>query len=1362
MESAEGSQHESSHDPDGDHIKVTSSQLLEVKDTHEKQSRDNGAKVMAETGSAQDDVMNDHRQDQHAEKTQLDHEADKSQALFGDQRQRHEYGIDRHAVAQGKHHIVPTSQGQDVLHMNCGLTEDNLTVTQGRQSLEALMTLNQSLNQTEEGKQPAFDTRVVVSQFPITTRVSHKHRKLIVKDYEYQVELHAKNLRLAMQAHSNLVQQCRDLLSHTEINLPDLYQYRIRLEDAMLTITDHFNALGKLSLEESKIFESNVDACKIDNRLMLHNVTESIRHIENTKHVHDRPSCQSRHSSNSSRSNPGSVHSSCSSQQHSCASNASSQKSSRDIILEAATKAAEIQAKLQYIEATEMHRVALEKLSLMKDFAVEKAKIDTIQALDRESFVNLSNVECINTVSTPKVDHISLQRLTSDQSRLVNKETIKHGVSYKTTALDGKVSSVDRMWLTGNPTLNHSLDPTAVEFVPQSGKAISQRGNVSCQSQSNHVSTEQSICEAVKTLSDIATVSRLPIPEPGVFCGDALEYPSWRTAFQTLIENKRIDPAEKVYYLKRYLGGKARESVEGYLLIPTCDSYNAAMSLIDKRYGGSFVVAQAFKSKIEQWPKIGPKDASALQRFSDFLSQCEVAARTNSSLRVLNDDIQNRAMLTKLPDWLVNRWARVVHASLEEHNVYPSFPEFVCFLRREAEIACNPITMLQGSNLTGNVGNVTSSHIGHRHANGKTFNTVLHDKSCMLCGNNDHSLNVCEEFKSRSLEDRKAFVKENKLCFACLRSGHMSSSCISKLTCTICSKTHPTSLHGFIRMKPADKTHHPTDEVDISAKGDDDSIEVSKNEIATGNSFLATNQSSNKSTMVVPVYVSSSQNSQTEILTYALLDMQSDVSFIDTGLMHKLNVGSVDTKLLLSTMTADKMMMCCKVVSGLVVRAYNDNQCIDLPPMYTHDNIPADENCIPTPSLADAWPYLKPMAGELMPKGKFGIGLLIGYNCPRALVPREVIASQGNGPFALRTDLGWGVIGMVNSRNNDGCTLMLKSHISLKTSGEEIICCCDICKCFSKKEGYTGSSPKSSMDDKRYMQTMQGESTKTDDNHFHMPLCFRDKHVVLPDKVSEVDRLQGIVKCFIHDSKYCCDHKVIQDLELMRTAESVSESEVDDRAIDIHPHRGIYSPYMSDNLELLRNGNRKFQGTLFNDILLSYLYWISMLIVVICRFQQEKVTGRVHRISNICCIHHGHYALTQQYVVNVACYEYTADQLGLTDWFTGSLFSWLVKIKHKHGISFVVDVVNDEIKQLHSELKQPGRRMTINLVIGIISVMPKVGHTVLFAGRIGGQNDKMIEINAENDCLNRTVSVLSVVIFMCFPICSHCNSSITS
>ena len=47
------------------------------------------------------------------------------------------------------------------------------------------------------------------------------------------------------------------------------------------------------------------------------------------------------------------------------------------------------------------------------------------------------------------------------------------------------------------------------------------------------------------------------------------------------------------------------------------------------------------------------------------------------------------------------------------------------------------------------------------------------------------------------------------------------------------------------------------------------------------------------------------------------------------------------------------------------------------------------------------------------------IRLEIGYNCNKALNPRDIIAPTGNRPYGQRIDLGWGIVGVAETAWED-------------------------------------------------------------------------------------------------------------------------------------------------------------------------------------------------------------------------------------------------------------------------------------------------------------------------------------------------------
>ena len=121
------------------------------------------------------------------------------------------------------------------------------------------------------------------------------------------------------------------------------------------------------------------------------------------------------------------------------------------------------------------------------------------------------------------------------------------------------------------------------------------------------------------------SLSRLPTPEPSVFDGDPLEYHDWSIAFKVLIEDKGISEADKFHYLKRYFGGSAREAISGYFLLRSTSAFERARAVLEERYGNAFIVTEAFRDKLDAWPRVRDRDGIGLRRFSDFLNQCQAA-----------------------------------------------------------------------------------------------------------------------------------------------------------------------------------------------------------------------------------------------------------------------------------------------------------------------------------------------------------------------------------------------------------------------------------------------------------------------------------------------------------------------------------------------------------------------------------------------------------------------------------------------------------------------------------------------------------------------------------------------------------------
>ncbi len=112
----------------------------------------------------------------------------------------------------------------------------------------------------------------------------------------------------------------------------------------------------------------------------------------------------------------------------------------------------------------------------------------------------------------------------------------------------------------------------------------------------------------------------------------------------------------------------------------------------------------------------------------------------------------------------------------------------------------------------------------------------------------------------------------------------------------------------------------------------------------------------------------------------------------------------------LSTMMGKDSIVESQRVSGLKVRGPSDSS-ICLPPVYTRDFIPFERSHIPTCETAKRWRHLEVIADKMPARMDCGVGLLIGYDFSRALAPRQVITGGDEEPYAIKTDLGWSIIG---------------------------------------------------------------------------------------------------------------------------------------------------------------------------------------------------------------------------------------------------------------------------------------------------------------------------------------------------------------
>ena len=196
--------------------------------------------------------------------------------------------------------------------------------------------------------------------------------------------------------------------------------------------------------------------------------------------------------------------------------------------------------------------------------------------------------------------------------------------------------------------------------------------------------------------------------------------------------------------------------------------------------------------------------------------------------------------------------------------------------------------------------------------------------------------------------------------------------------------------------------------------------------------------------------------------------------------------------------------------------------------------------------MARKWPHLYDIADELMPLSDCKVGLLIGYNCARALTPRELIVPIDNGPFGQRTDLdlGWDIVGIVAPELMDkdldpiGLSHRLIAYqvpqnlvidephsnqlrMFFQTRVKDLITPSDVANImeFDFCENREGKLPLS-YDERNFLTTL-AQGIKLRDGHYFMPLPFKLERPCLPNnRMLALHRLRHLRKRLDKDRQY--------------------------------------------------------------------------------------------------------------------------------------------------------------------------------------------------------------------------------------------------
>ncbi|XP_067933307.1 uncharacterized protein [Watersipora subatra] len=556
-------------------------------------------------------------------------------------------------------------------------------------------------------------------------------------------------------------------------------------------------------------------------------------------------------------------------------------------------------------------------------------------------------------------------------------------------------------------------------------------------------------------------------------------------------ETEGLTNIEPLRHLKRFVSGKAYDAISGHFLTNTLSAYYDARAVLKHRFGNKHSVSRALRKKLSEFSKIGPKNSSLLREYADLLAHVRSAMSDVTQLNILDDSEENEKLVAKLPDFMIRSWVKTVKERRQARKPYPDFKEFTSFVIDHAEIMEEPLMQLTSMNLK----DKPKQQRIYPSARVSALATSTGYANSCICCKKPHATAECYTLRDMKAAQQEAFVKQHRLCFGCLGSSdHKSKECPKRATCKKCQKRHPTALHRepheWERNRSTD-TKAPETQTNTSGgmkmetkpdKQYTNTLKESQGNTAREDSLQKTKKLDVKFTscaekglnMILPVYVSSQFDPQKEVLIYAMLDSQSDSTFLTTDVGGMLNTDTTIEDVQMETLNGSTLEKI-NLHHNILVRGFHECTKLSIA-AYAWNDFSCDKDQIPTRDNLAKYEHLIEISKFLPPLLDIPVAMLIGRDCPDAFAPIEAIRGRKGQPFAEKTVLGWTAMGSGKRQNGR------------KTPRVSVNACNTFAKILSDD-----SDTLSSQDDIKFMEIWSTGTVQRNDEYFQMPLPFRSR-----------------------------------------------------------------------------------------------------------------------------------------------------------------------------------------------------------------------------------------------------------------------------
>lgn len=289
--------------------------------------------------------------------------------------------------------------------------------------------------------------------------------------------------------------------------------------------------------------------------------------------------------------------------------------------------------------------------------------------------------------------------------------------------------------------------------------------------------------------------ARLPeIPLP-IFHGDIFKWLSFRDRFLSMVDQRpNLTDIEKFYYLAGCLKDEALDTIRG---IPvSADNYRLAWSSLTSRFDRPRLVASSLLETLLTAQRSSNETLIDLNKFLLIFDE-GIAVLESMKIPNLGDFILFTLASRCLPSYSVKLFESQLSSG------FPTVKDLLTFVKARINVLeCVPRDHAQRSIKppvrSSSVSTGFKSNFNNPKRSQQT-SLIAHTNSkstgnCIVCSGS-HAVVSCKKFSSWSADIRHKWVRNNKVCFRCLRSGHWAHDCRSPVQCDKCPRKHHPLVH---------------------------------------------------------------------------------------------------------------------------------------------------------------------------------------------------------------------------------------------------------------------------------------------------------------------------------------------------------------------------------------------------------------------------------------------------------------------------------------------------------------------------------------------------------------------------------------